>query len=117
MERFRSPEWRTYRACMFVGLGISGVIPGIHGLMLYGYEELQIRMSINWVAAQGALYIFGAALYAARWPERSNPGRFDIWASSHQLFHVLVVMAAATHLCGMVKAFSYHHHVLGSQCM
>ncbi|PHH59900.1 hypothetical protein CDD81_2388 [Ophiocordyceps australis] len=116
LERFRTSEWRAYRACMFIGLGISGVIPGIHGLKLYGYEELQVRMSINWVAAQGALYIFGAVLYASRWPERNNPGKFDVWGSSHQLFHVLVVMAAATHLYGMVKAFNHHHHVLGSQC-
>lgn len=42
-------------------------------------------------------------------PERLRPGRFDIWGSSHQIFHVLVLMAAATHLTGLLKAFDYRH--------
>ena len=45
----------------------------------------------------------------ARWPERTAPGKYDIWGSSHQLFHILVVMAATTHFYGLVIAFDYHH--------
>jgi predicted membrane channel-forming protein YqfA (hemolysin III family) len=52
-----------------------------------------------------------------RWPERSFPGAFDIWGSSHQIFHVFVLLAAMTHLYGMAKAFDYHHTVMGSQCL
>lgn len=51
-----------------------------------------------------------------RWPERSSPGTFDIWGSSHQLFHVLILLAAALHLYGMVKAFDFHHGSLGAKC-
>ena len=49
---------------MFVGLGLSGVIPVLHGLSFYGYRELDERMGLSWVLLQGALYIFGAFLYA-----------------------------------------------------
>lgn len=42
-------------------------------------------------------------------PERFAPGRFDIWGSSHQIFHVLVLMAAAAHFVGLIKAFDYEH--------
>ena len=52
----------------------------------------------------------------ARWPERAWPGSFDIWGSSHQLFHILVVLAAASHLYGLLKAFDYHHGILGLRC-
>jgi len=45
----------------------------------------------------------------ARVPERWRPGAFDIWGSSHQIFHVLVVMAAAAHLIGLLKAFDNEH--------
>lgn len=38
------------------------------------------------------------------------PGKFDIWGSSHQIFHVLVVCAAAAHLMGLLKAFDYEHN-------
>jgi adiponectin receptor len=49
---------------MFVGLGVSGVVPVCHGLAIYGYQSLNERMGLNWVLFQGALYIFGAFLYA-----------------------------------------------------
>jgi adiponectin receptor len=51
-----------------------------------------------------------------RWPESKAPGSFDIWGNSHQIFHFCVVMAAATHLYAMAKAFDNHHTVMGSQC-
>lgn len=44
-----------------------------------------------------------------RVPEKYSPGNFDIWGSSHQIFHVLVLMAAATHFVGLLKAFDYEH--------
>jgi len=66
-------------------------------------------IALDWVVLQGALYIIGAVIYAARVPERLKPGRFDIWGSSHQIFHVLVLLAAASHLVGLIKAFDYEH--------
>ncbi|RSL69762.1 hypothetical protein CEP54_002200 [Fusarium duplospermum] len=116
VERFRTPRWRPYRTMMFVGLGLSGVVPIIQGAFIYGIQGLEDRMSLSWTALHGAMYIFGAFLYATRWPERTAPGMFDIWGSSHQIFHVFVILAAATHFYGMAKAFDYHHTVLGSQC-
>jgi adiponectin receptor len=32
------------------------------------------------------------------------------------MFHVFVLLAAASHLYAMTKAFDYHHNVLGAQC-
>lgn len=120
---------------MFVGLILSGVVPVVHGLAIYGRQVLEDRMSLSWVAAHGAMYILGAVLCRerqhvhvktadaeadcrpqVRWPERSCPGAFDIWGSSHQIFHVFV-LAAATHLYGMAKAFDHHYSVMGSQCL
>ncbi|KAK4158072.1 hemolysin-III related-domain-containing protein [Chaetomidium leptoderma] len=115
-EHFRTPVWRPYRTLMFVGLGLSGVVPIIHALTLYGYRQLDERMGLNWVILEGGLYIFGAFLYAARFPERRYPGAFDIWGSSHQIFHVCVLLAAASHVYGMVKAFDFHHGILEAQC-
>ena len=44
----------------------------------------------------------------ARVPERLKPGGYDIWGSSHQIFHVLILMAIMSHLVGVLKAFHYH---------
>lgn len=116
VDHFRTPAWRTSRALMFVGLGVSGVVPVVHAVTAEGFAAVDARMGLRWVLLQGALYIFGAFLYAARWPERSFPGIFDIWGSSHQLFHVFVLLAAASHLYGMTIAFNYRHGVGVNQC-
>ena len=69
-EHFRTPEWRPYRALMFVGLGVSGVVPILHSLLAYySFAELNARMGLGWVILQGGLYIFGAFLYAVSKPQ------------------------------------------------
>ncbi|EPE07041.1 hemolysin-iii channel protein [Ophiostoma piceae UAMH 11346] len=127
LEHFRTPAWRPYRALLFVALGVSGVVPIAHSLFWLEsgatlgarYASLNAKIGLGWVLLQGALYVFGAFLYAARWPERQWPGQFDIWGSSHQIFHVFVVAAAAAHLRGVLQAYMHHHqqyHVLGATC-
>ncbi len=64
VERFRTPAWRPYRAAMFISLGLSGVVPVLHGLSTDGFHKLNEQMSVALVVAQGAMYIFGAVLYA-----------------------------------------------------
>ncbi|CAO2648151.1 Nn.00g090730.m01.CDS01 [Neocucurbitaria sp. VM-36] len=107
--KFRTPALRPVRALMFVLMGLSAVFPVLHGIRLYGVEQLRKSIGLDWVVLQGVLYIAGAAIYAARVPEKWSPGTFDIWGSSHQIFHTLVVLAAASHLVGLVKAFDYEH--------
>lgn len=49
---------------MFISLGLSGVIPVVHGIWTDGFQALQDRMSVGLVMLHGAMYIFGAVLYA-----------------------------------------------------
>lgn len=58
----------------------------------------------------GLLNFTGAAIYAARIPERWYPGRFDVWGASHQIMHVLVVCGAVSHSVGLLKALDYWDH-------
>jgi adiponectin receptor len=51
-----------------------------------------------------------------RIPERVRPGLFDIWGSSHQIFHVCAVAGAAWHLFGLLKAFDYNHDPVTRRC-
>ncbi|KAK5125781.1 hypothetical protein LTR85_012057 [Meristemomyces frigidus] len=109
LPKFRTAEWRPFRAFMFVAMGLSAVVPVLHGVRMFGVAQLERQMGLSWVVGQGVTYITGAAIYAARVPERWRPGEFDIWGSSHQIFHVLVVFAAGAHLIGLLKAFDYEH--------
>ncbi|PGH23372.1 hypothetical protein AJ80_02625 [Polytolypa hystricis UAMH7299] len=113
---FRTPAWRPFRAGMFISMGLSAVLPVLHGLSKYGFDQMRDQMGLVWVVLQGFLYILGAVIYAARVPERWYPGRFDILGSSHQIFHVFVVLAAISHLRGLLKAFDYRHSGLAPSC-
>ncbi len=61
---------------MFVGLGVVGVVPVCHGLIIYGYHSLNERMGLNWVLLEGGLYIFGAFLYAVS--KKPNVPRINV---------------------------------------
>ena len=116
LPRFRTPQWRPFRAAMFVGMGLSAVVPILHGIKAYGLEREMRQIGLGWLVLQGLLYILGAAIYAARVPERLRPGHFDLWGSSHQIFHVLVVCAAVAHLTGLLRAFDYRHSGIAERC-
>ena len=51
---------------MFVAYGLSAVFPVIHGLILYGHEQLKRSMGMDWAIVEGVFYILGAAVYAVR---------------------------------------------------
>ena len=49
---------------MFVAMGLSAVVPVIHGVQKYGVETLERKIGLSWLVGQGVLYIIGAGLYA-----------------------------------------------------
>ncbi len=49
---------------MFVAMGLSAVVPVLHGLEIHGVHEMQDRIGLTWLLLQGFLYILGAGLYA-----------------------------------------------------
>ncbi|KAJ4965658.1 hypothetical protein NE237_017507 [Protea cynaroides] len=93
---FQNPEFRTIRASLFLGMGLSGVAPILHKLILFRNQP-EALYTTGYEILMGVFYGIGALIYAARIPERWKPGKFDIAGHSHQLFHVLVVAGAYTH--------------------
>lgn len=64
LPAFATPAWRPYRAAMFTAMGLSAVLPVLHGLAWYGVNGMEQLMGLRWVVLQGVLYITGAFLYA-----------------------------------------------------
>lgn len=93
---FQNPEYRSIRAGLFFGMGVSGVVPVLHKLILFRHHP-EALYTTGYEILMGAFYGLGALVYATRIPERWMPGKFDIAGHSHQLFHVLVVAGAYTH--------------------
>ncbi|CAK9141116.1 unnamed protein product [Ilex paraguariensis] len=93
---FQNPEYRSIRASLFFGMGVSGVAPILHKLILFWHQPEALHTT-GYEILMGVFYGLGALVYAMRVPERWMPGKFDIAGHSHQLFHVLVVAGAYTH--------------------
>ncbi|CAE6392393.1 unnamed protein product [Rhizoctonia solani] len=111
--QYATPSYRWARTSVFILLGICAFVPVTHAYIIYGLERMQNEMGINWIALTGTLYISGALIYACRVPERWLPGTFDFFGSSHQIFHVCVVLAALSHYQAVLTGFEYwhgHHH-------
>ncbi|EIW66496.1 integral membrane protein [Tremella mesenterica] len=85
---------RWHRTLTFIALGLSAVIPVGHVVATKGISYSRQVLSLDLLVAGGVSYIFGAVLYAARFPEQLAPGRFDYFGHSHQIFHLFVLAGA-----------------------
>ena len=107
--KFRSPTFRPYRSMMYAALGLSAIVFIVHAVSLRGFVESNRRMSLDWMGLMGALNLIGAATYGTRLPEKLRPGRFDLYGSSHQILHFMVIFAGLAHMFGLLRAFRYYH--------
>ncbi|KLO13316.1 HlyIII-domain-containing protein [Schizopora paradoxa] len=106
---YGKPSHIGARTKVFIGLGLSAVIPISHALLKHGIREAREDMGVDWILASAALYIGGALLYANRIPERFSPGTFDYFFASHQIFHVCVVLAALAHYASVLTVIDHWH--------
>jgi hemolysin III len=83
-----SPKW--VHAAVYVAVGLIGAI-GVPAILV----EAGIAAGIL-IAAGGALYVTGAVIYATGRPDPA-PATFGY----HEIFHALVIAAAATHFAAI----------------
>ncbi|KAJ1648757.1 hypothetical protein IWQ61_009946 [Dispira simplex] len=108
-DRAQHDAFQVIRTALFVTMGLSGVLPLAHGMFQLGMAHTHSQLIMRWLFPMGFFYILGAFLYAAKIPERWWPGKFDYWFHSHQIFHVLVILAAVFHYIGVISIFAWHH--------
>lgn len=51
---------------MYSGLGLSFIIPIVHGVTKFGWETQMQRMSLDWMAVMAGLNLAGGGIYALR---------------------------------------------------
>lgn len=107
--RFSDPYLRPVRAVTFGSLAVFTMVPIFHGILKYGWEAQNRRMGISWVLFTLVLNFCGATAYAIKFPERWCRRKFDIIGASHQIFHVMVVLAALVYSKGILQAFDILH--------
>ena len=106
-KKFSTPKYRPLRFGLFVAFGVYGVIPSVHVALREGFAKQHMVQAATGVLIMAGLYLMGALLYVCRCPERFFPGRFNTWASSHQLFHICVVCAALVHYDTLLNMIKY----------
>ena len=106
---YQSRQYRLVRLSVFILTGLSAFAPIIHASRLFPLEQLNKQSGFPYYYAEGGLILLGALIYGMRFPEKLYPGQFDIWGSSHQIFHVLVVLATSVHLLGVLNAFEWNY--------
>ncbi|KXN82200.1 ADIPOR-like receptor SPBC12C2.09c [Leucoagaricus sp. SymC.cos] len=104
---YSKPTHRGARTLVFIGLGLSGLVPVSHLIATHELHALVADMGLGWLLTSALLYITGALLYANRIPERLAPGKFDYFFASHQIFHVCVILAALAHYRSVVIGSAY----------
>ncbi|KAJ5254262.1 hypothetical protein N7524_011442 [Penicillium chrysogenum] len=112
--RLQSQKWRLLRLSTFVATGLSAFAPIIHAASIFPYQQLDQQAGLRYYYLEGLIIVMGVLFYAdhADWrqthfPESWRPRSFDIWGSSHQIFHITVVIGAAIHLYGILDANYY----------
>lgn len=124
------PHLGHVRAVLFGSFGLgSFLMPILHGLWLYGLAEQSPRIGLTWIIATALCngvgviaYAFKVTLYLAdmtldwttanvkQFPEAYCPRRFDIFGASHQIMHIMVVLAALAYAKAVVAAFDHSHY-------
>lgn len=104
---FRKPAYRTARFLLYCFLGASLFAPVAHGLLRFGSAELSAGMGLGSFLGLALVNFTGAAVYAARIPERWFPGTFDLLGQSHNWMHVLVFAGALVRLQGLLEVTAH----------
>uniref|UniRef100_A0A0D9WSI9 Heptahelical transmembrane protein ADIPOR1 n=1 Tax=Leersia perrieri TaxID=77586 RepID=A0A0D9WSI9_9ORYZ len=94
--KLSAARYRAHRALLFVGMGLSGVVPAVHAVAV-NWHEPRRNVTLAYEGAMAASYLVGTAFYLTRVPERWLPGKFDLCGHSHQIFHALVIAGALAH--------------------
>lgn len=95
------------RVLSYCAAGSFLVAPFFHAVWKWGMFSPQVLRYTNdgYMALVGFFYVFGAFIYISRFPEKHFPGKFDLFFASHQIWHILVFLAALVHYYGAVELY------------
>lgn len=77
MRTFQSAKYRTFRAGLFATLGLWGIVPGLHALLLYGASS-HLQRAVGLDVLMGATYLVSTALRCADSQAGLEPATADV---------------------------------------
>lgn len=93
---FLSNHWHLRRVVLYAALMFAGVIPVMHWMVASGGPSQPIVQTfMPKILIMYALAIIGGAFFVTKFPESYFPGHVNYIASSHQWWHVMVLLTFA----------------------
>lgn len=83
-----------------------------HAIRLWGMYSDVMTILFSRILLGYLSYGLGVVVYISRFPERFWPGTFDIFGSSHQIWHIFVLMGAYFVHSGLLNYISYPEHLV-----
>ncbi|KAJ1445495.1 hemolysin-III related-domain-containing protein [Pelagophyceae sp. CCMP2097] len=103
-----------HHATAFASLVASAAAPATHWALIT--PVALVHEFLPKLGLMFALYGLGFAFYVSKWPERNAPGVYDLLGSSHQLWHVCVVLAALAWHSDVQDYLGFVHHDARFKC-
>lgn len=69
--KFKGKEFRVFRALAFVGTGLSGFAPLIHGIVMFGWAQMMKQSGLPYYLAEAGCLLLGALIYVVS-PQSSH---------------------------------------------
>jgi len=111
-----SPFWRMVRVAAYCTSACSALVPLAHLMLYQRAGNPAWEPCFAYFVAMLACYGTGIIFYISRFPERYYPGRFDLYFSSHQLWHAFVFAAPLIHFFGVAGHFHWRSLHPCQQC-
>jgi len=83
-----------------------GLVPGTHFVAVHGVYS-QEASYIHYLIAMFGFFAVGFAVFRFKFPESVWPGRFDLWVSSHQIWHILIALGAYCWYLGLTRFLQF----------
>ncbi len=105
-NEFEKSCYRSLRSIIFTSFGCLMIIPLFHRVI---FHEIISHEAHQYLLIELIIILSSVYIYAQRIPERWFIGKFDIYFSSHQILHVLVVIGAILHYMTIVTWTKINH--------
>lgn len=123
------PRAWILKGLTFSCLVLSVFIPIIHGLSVYGLSTQIERLGLRWIIYTIICDTFGAAAHMTKvslspiaaelrytnsvwycqFPESFFPRTFDLFGSSHQIMHIMILAGCMIYTVGLLENYDFAH--------
>jgi predicted membrane channel-forming protein YqfA (hemolysin III family) len=95
-SKFLSSHWYMRRIMLYSAVVFGGAVPVAHWFIIHGgFSHPLVQMMMPKIVVMYVITITGGTFYLSKFPENFFPGKLNYLGSSHQWWHLMVVLAFA----------------------